>query len=377
MTECFRRTRLVGIVLAVGIVPRAASGELIRLHVLLESRTQEFIAGEPVSSDNATPVPVDDPTSRDFPVQVTSHLERPTVTGELVAAAQGFADVNEPDLAADANPEELGLEADAFSIDPEIAYQVTASAVETRTILLTPGELGSGPGVEREVESRVFLSGAILVWSLEEGRDLTGLSAEVRFTIDQIRDGDADGVNVFSASMGVRGLPDGEVEAVSEGVATFEFGGPETILNPDEPDPQLEEYLGILGSTHVMLIPDQEIAYTYQAEAGEEFDLRATFEVELVNLPDGTGVSAVFGREFEALADMINEAIPEVDGGAVEAGVNLAQASATVPPATGGRSSRSSGTLCGALGFEALGMLLFAAAVPLTARRRRARMLFG
>ncbi len=372
MTERFRRTRLVGIVLAVGIVPRAASGELIGLHVLLESRTQEFIAGEPVSSDNATPVPVDDPTGTDFPVQVISGLQRPTETGELVAAAQGFADVNEPDLASDTNPEELGLEANAFSIDPDIAYQVTASAVETRTIVLTPGELGSGPGVEREVESRVFLSGAILVWSLDEGRDLTGLSAEVRFTIDQIRDGDTNGVNVFSASMGVRGLPDGEVEAVSEGVVTFEFGGPETILDPSDPDPLLEGYLDILGNTHVMLIPDQEIAYTYHTEAGEEFDLRATFEVELVNLPDGTGVSAVFGREFAALAEMINEAVPEVDGGAVEAGVNLAQASATVSPATGGRSSTSSGTLCGTLGFEALGMLPFATVIPLTARRRRA-----
>jgi hypothetical protein len=133
-----------------------------------------------------------------------------------------------------------------------------------------------------------------------------------------------------------------------------------------------------MGSVHVMLIPDQDVPYTYTAEVGEEFDLIATFEVDLTNLPDGTGVSAVFGREFEALAGMIEEAFPDVDGQVVEAGVNLAQARSVAPPlasAADGKGSRgagASGLLCGSLGLEAVGMLLSVAIVPLAARRRRA-----
>lgn len=394
MNRLFRRNTWLAVPLTIAFLPSTAFGEVINLDAVLEARTQQFVNGEPVSSDEV----FEDfgLTSTTLPIQVISYLEEPTPTNELIAAGQGIADVDDPDLSAGENPEELGLEADAFSIDAEIAYQVTASAVEERTIRFTTGELSAAPGEEREVESSVFLSGAIIVWSLDPARDLTGLSAEVTFTVDQFRPDDSDGVTVFRSSMGVRGSPDGEAEPfsegevfragewVSEGIATFEFGGPETILNPDEPNPLLEEYLAALGRTHVMLIPDQKIDYIYSAEVGEEFDLVATFEVDLTNLPDGTGVSAVFGRGFQALSDMIDEAFADVDGQAVEAGVNLAQARSVAPQSVqagtdeaatgvdGGRRGASSGSLCGSLGFEAVGMLLLVAVAPLTARWRRA-----
>jgi len=362
--------------LAVGVVPGAALGEVLALDAVLRARTQQFVDGEPVSSDEV--FKDFGLTAANFPLQVVSRLEEPTPTEELIAAGQGIADVDDPNLSSGENPEELGLEADAFSIDAGIAYQVTASAVEARTLRFTTGELGSDPGVEREVESSVFLSGAIIVWSLDPLRDLTGLSAEVTLTVEQFREGESGGETVFSAVMGVSGLPEGEAEADVEPAGTdgiaFEFGGSEAVLDRAGPDPLLKDYLAVLGRTHVMLIPDQEFVYTYRAEVGEEFELVATFEVDLTNLPDGTGVSAVFGRGFTALSEMIEEAFPEVDGETVEAGVNLAQARAASPVTVGaddGGGRGTSGTLCGSLGFEAVGMLIFAAIVPLAARRRR------
>ena len=367
-------------VLAAVLPPGAAYGELLSFDVTLESKTQEFIAGEPVSFDQS----FEDflLTTADLPVQVASRLVVPTVDDSLVAAGQGFADYFEPVMSVNVNPEEFGLEASCFSIVPDYAHEVTARAVEDRTIQFTRQELDSEAGEERDIESSVYLSGAIIVWSQDPARDLTGLTARMTFTVDQFRgaDGsetDGDGLNLFRAVVGVEGSAGGAVapNIAGEGDADVQyvFGGPETVLQRVTGSELLEEYFDLMGQVYVLLIPNQAIDYQYQAEAGEEFELVAEFIVEAKALPDGTGVSAVFGRGFEALAEQIAEAFADVDAQEVESAVNRAQIEAgqslTLPANDGDTTAADNGTaLCGATGFGTLGLLALAM-LPLMRRR--------
>jgi hypothetical protein len=345
-----------------------AAGELVRFDAVLDTKVQELVAGEAVSFDQA--FEDFEATSAELPLRVASNLVLPLGADTLTAAGQGFVDFFEPAIALGQNPAELGLEADTFSLDEEVSYQVTASALETRTVHFNRAELGGVDDAESEVESSIYLSGAVFVWSLEPDTDLTGLQGEVLVIVEQIRQvASADGEDpaervemVFSTSIGVSGGPGGVVEPLAEGNTAapgFVFGGPEILLDAAGSDASLERYLGIMGSVRVLLVPEQELRYRYQASADEEFRLEATFSVEVTNLPGGTGVAAVFGRPFDGLADMIDAAFVDVEGEAVQSAVNRAQAKAQAS-AFGDVASTAqpSARLCGAIGMGMVGLLL-------------------
>ena len=124
-----------------------------------------------------------------------------------------------------------------------------------------------------------------------------------------------------------------------------------------------------------MLIPVQELTYQYRAHPGEEFELLASVHVEVTNLPDGTGISAVFGRDFQALRRLIEEAFPGLDGQGTQSAVNLAQAKARAPhqavPEQPLSAPTTNSRLCGTTGPEAIAMLPLAALLPAALTRRR------
>ncbi len=356
--------------------PATAGAELLSFDATLETRTQELVAGEEVSFDQS----FEDfqVTATDLPVRVVSQLVLPTEDESLLAMAQGFADFFEPVVNLDGNPEELGLEANCFSIDTDVSYHVTTSVIEQRTIRFTRLELGTTSDDEREIESSVFLSGAVIVWSEDPDRDLSGLGARMRFTIEQLRPGPnttdsedpAPAETVFNALLDLDGLPGGEVSAASAGDLQFFSGGTGLVLDGGTPSPVLEDVFDVMGRVHILLIPEQEITYRYFARPAEEFELEATFAVEVTNLPGGTGVSAVFGRGFEALADTVQEAFGDVDGAGFEAGINQAQAAIGSAEPARELADQPTGQLplCGAIGLEAFGL---AALTLLPFRRRR------
>jgi hypothetical protein len=381
-----RATRLRHVtVLAIGTVcglSAAALGDLVRLDAVLDTRCQEFVAGEPVSFDQAFEEL--EVTSADLPLRVASRLRLPTADESLAATAMGFADLFEPKLGVPGrNPAELALEADLFSIDPDTSYQVTASVQELRTIEFTQAELLLEDASEQDVVGGVFLSGAIIVWAEDDLRDLDGLAAEMTFTVEHIRTADdpeqAEPVEqrdtVFTAALGVAGKADGTVEPFAEGEVATLFGGSELVRQLAGTD--ADDGLDQMGTVWVLLVPAQELSYQYSARPREEFQLLASFNVDVANLPGGTGVSAVFGRDFEALGELVNEAFDGLDGEATQTAVNLAQAKARVPAdadettaiTTPGSAQRP--MFCGGLGAEALGMLLLAALLPAATMRRR------
>jgi len=378
-----RRPGQVGMFLSLWFLPVMAGAELLRFDAVLETRVQEFVAGQPLSFDQA--FEEFEVTSAELPLGVAANLVSPGAIDTLAAQGRGLADFFEPRIAPGENPAELALEADCVSLDSNISYQVTASTVETRTISFTRLELAPAGNADREVESSIFLSGAVFVWSQEPGMDLTGLDGEMLLTVEQIRSlEDAEGEEpveetktVFSTSIGVRGGPHGALEPLAEGGVSFVFGGPEILLDAVGSDSALDRYLDVMGTVRVLLVPEQEFRYRYHAVAEEEFRLQAAMSVEVANLPDGTGVSAVFGRPFDSLADMIDAAFLDVEGKTIQSAVNLAQAKAQAPtgphpPGAARAAAAPPARLCGTMGAGGVALLLLlSAGAKLNAHRRR------
>lgn len=393
------RTATIRLGLIAGLVTGLTAelrAEILEVHAVISASVQEFNNGEPMSSDSA--FEEFGITTADLPVSVAALLGDPVEQERL---GQAFADFLDPTRdTGGPNPEEFGLEVNCFSLDPAASYEVAAEAEETRTIQFSFDEL---PETTRDVNvvlSNVFLSGAVVVWSLEEGRDLTGLVAEVEFTVlqrpvglddetDESTNGQGSdeedsepGEEVFSTQLVLLGQPDGEV--VLEGAGPWEgiLGGLDLFFDGavDLSDQDLvAEIVGLtvdtLGEFHVLLIPDQVLGYLYEASPGEPFELEAKFRTRVVNLPGGTGVAAAFGRPFTGLKDVLDGTSGLNSGASVQSAVNAAQvlaqpSTATNPARASGASAGGSTALCGAMGFEALALSLLGLGFRLLPRRR-------
>ncbi len=350
---------------ALWALPAATDAAMLAFTARLDSRCQEFVSGEAVSFDQG--FEEFELTSVVLPLRVTSSLELPSASPFLAATAQGFADFYEPRVALDRNPAELALEADCFSVDPDVSYRVISSVQEARTLRFNQAELRTTESDAQEVISSVFLSGAFIVWSQDPFRDLTGLSGRIDFAIEKFSGPDrpAEGAAgddltvVFHSALGVTGTPGGVVNPFIEGRGTFLFGGPDLVRElidpaPDAPPDGFDE----MGRVSVMVIPIQEMTYRYQARPGEQFELLARVTVEVNNIPGGTGISAVFGRDFEALGTMLEGAFPDVDGEATQMAVNTARVRAqpVASDQVAAETAPRRGT-CGAVGAEAIAVL--------------------
>jgi hypothetical protein len=390
------RTAAIPVVLIAGLVTGLGSNaraEILEINAEISASVQEFIDGEATSSDSA--FEEFGITTAELPVSVTALLGDPVEQQRLGLALADFLDPTRE--TGGPNPEEFGLEVNCFSLDPAASYEVTDDVKETRTVQLSSDELLGTTQDVAVVLSNVFLSGAVVVWSLEESPDLTGLQAEVEFTVvqrpvstngqtDQGTNGASDeeepppGEEVFATQLVLLGQPDGEV--VLEGTGPLEgvLGGLDLLFD-GAVDLSDEELVGqivdltveTLGEFHVLLIPDQVLGYLYEASPNEPFVLEARFHVRVVNLPDGTGVAAAFGRPFSGLQEVLDGTSGQNSGASVQSAVNaaqvLAQPTTAVTPA-GASAGRSTG-LCGALGFEALALTTLGLGLRLLPRRRR------
>lgn len=354
-----RNTVWLIVVFAFALVPRAQA-EIRQINATVSAEVQEFVAGEEGSFDSAFEEYGE--TSSALPLMVVARLlpDEGATTNGFVANA--FADFRDPSASATHNPSEFGLETTAYSRAPDVRFANRASASENRRVVFSPTELDlQNDETKRPVISSVFISGAVAVWSEDAHRDLTGLSANLRITIEQQLPEEVDPIRLFEALLTVRGVSDGTIAFDSPDDIFAIMGGPELIAaTADFTEDQLLEELAGLGNVYLVLIPEQELLYMYDAVAGVEFDLKATVEVQASNLPGGTGVAAVFGRPFEALAHAVSEtARAQTKGAATQAAVNAALADTEVTrriePA-GAAAVSTGGSLCGAIGIAALAM---------------------
>lgn len=363
--------RLWAAAIVVTGVVATVGADVLEIRSEIRSEVRSFVSGEFHSSDLA--IENFGETGLELPIQTVARLETIDDADRLIARAVGVADFRDPALSVLPNPEEFGLEADCFSNDGVTSYEVTSTAVETRSIVLGAAALANPGGDPQTVSSNVFLSGAIFVWTNDPDRDLTGLSAELVMVVRQRFDDGRD-LEVYNERVEVRGGPNGSVQ----------IGGTPDVLAllfevQELPDPIVQafpgEAIGDLGSfdrAHVVLIPFQPREYRYEALVDEAFELEATFETHVVNLPGGTGAGAVFGRSFEVLAEVIRDGRPSTEPLAVQARINHALAKFN-REAQSVRGSPILPEICGVFGFEAFAMMVLSPFLCIVPRPRGSR----
>jgi hypothetical protein len=206
----------------------------------------------------------------------------------------------------------------------------------------------------------VFLEGAILLWTDDPARNLSGASAEFQFRIVHVTTTGVETV-VFEAELTVTGAAGGEAQLAQSSVLDVVFGGPEVLDGIGGADTQeVVAALADIGRVHVILLPEQSVNYAYLARAGESLTLRAEASCGAVNLPDGTGSAAVFGRPFSELSFALTPFTDQAKAAEIQ---NLVNQAMRVSADDSGAVS----PLCGAFGLETP-FLLFAG---LYAHRRR------
>lgn len=376
------RIQLVGSVggLLVMAAALCARAEIVDIQANVNSEVREFVAGQEASFDDSKEGFPE--TSNTLPIQALAGLGEFDEPTDGTRGARGIADFADPRLSATSNPEEFGLEAVSFS-RADVHYVVDVAADELRTIVFSADELASnrpgptGSTSNRLVSSTVFLSGAVVVWSQDPNRDLSGLSAAFDFVITQQRPS-LDSEVVFDATVLVEGTASGEVQVTQSSILGSVLGGPELLTQLlGESAAGVVADLETLGNVHILLLPTQPVAYAYEVAVGEEFTLLAETRINLVNLPAGTGAAAVFGRPFTDLAATIQPSLKAATGPDVQRLVNRAiqQTQPPAPAATPASTATPIRTpFCGSMGAEALllpavGFGLFSGRRRLTVRR--------
>lgn len=368
-----------GTTLLIWISPAAA--EIVRTTASVSATSQELMDGEPASVTSN----VDEllPDASNLPLAASAELTSTNLVGELIAMGLAFSDFDDPTRLDQPNPEEFAIEAACFSDDAGVSYFVESIATESRTVRFSEGEIDFSSGTSQEVQSSIFLTGAVVVWTRDAVSDLSEMNGLVAVTVT--RDG---GETLFETSVTITGTAAGDIETDTSGAINANSATVADLvaLGLDVPSRDVLESVEDSGTLIVLIIPAQEHTYTYAVERDREYELLATLSATLSNAPGGTGIAAVLGRPFANVAGFVEVGLAGANGDLVESAINKAIAQQDNPDnpdadpnlATqpGGDSPGSSArpSLCGALGLETIA--LFSSALFLACcrvgRRRRA-----
>ena len=373
-----RKTICYSIALAAVLAPlQSAMGVVTELTAELRSQVQLLVGGSVDSSDESLESFGD--SGLTLPISTRASLDYLETDGAVVGRGVAIADFADPtQLTLTRNPEEFGLEADCFSGGASTC-ELDSSVVERRNVVFSAAELGNPADGTQTVLSSFFPSGAIFLWSLDDTRDLTGLSAVFKFEVRQVTitpiDGEAvEDVVLLDEEVTLRGGPDGTVVGTSPDSLVVLIGGIDVLPGVSSLVPADVDSLAV---AQVAVIPDllgsQQIPYVYEVVADVEYEIVATVSIHVTTLPHGTGVSSVFGRPFEEAVGIISMGIPESGAKVIRDGLNLAMKQL---PADYLRSVSPSVGMCGAMGFEmaplfAMTLTFFLAPAARSRRRKR------
>jgi hypothetical protein len=304
-----------------------------------------------------------------LPVTASGEVTSTDLDGSLVSEGRSFSEIEDPTMLQQPNPEELRLEAACYSNAPNIEYVVQADAVELREIVFTRSgnpladpEIDFGLFGNQTVESTVFLSGAIVVWTTAPDAGVNDVEGAVSIVITH---DEAD--VVFDTSITLTLNEGGDLTFASSGPIVT---APLTVDDLAEDSLVDDATLAALrqieraGTLLMLAIPDQSHRYSYDVRADVPLELAAQMTIELRTPPGGVGVAAALGRPFEHLADYVTRSLPDVDGLAVQRAVNAAVAAAG--PVTG-----TAPSFCGLFGTEGWTLALLPLGLWSTSRWRR------
>jgi hypothetical protein len=339
----------------------AARAAVVGTGVRVTATVQELMDGSPgsVNRDEKELETVGDEPGLEAAADLTST----DLGGTLVSWGRGIAQFTNPGPVVRDNPRELGLEVACYSNAESVSYLVDGQAKESREILFASRGGSAAPEIRfrrdgtREVESTVYLNGAVLLWSTSPNSELGNLQCELGVTIGR----DESATPLFETTLSLTAGGGAGVAIDSTGPIRFEEVGLEELaeLGVDEATLALLAPIAESGTLLVVALPPQEHSYRYEVTADEELVLTATLEARVRNAPQGTGVSAVLGRPFSNLAKFVEQGLPGVNGLTLERSINAATARRSMGLLKDDSAPPPRGTLCGAMGTESLALTAF------------------
>lgn len=349
-----RRVLRLGCValIAAGVGAGAARAEILSLSGSARASVQEIRFGADGDFDQAAD---QFPATAAFPLQVVATLEAapPEDAGGTVAAQ--FAD---PSALNQANPEEFAMNLGLSSVSANTRYVGRAEAEEKREVVFSPIEVGAPEGTTIPLVGRLFIDGALTIFAVEPDRDLSGSRVTLEVRVDQ-QVGDLPPVTVFRGVIDLLGEPGGQVSVVADG----DFPTTALLLT------NLALGSDLFGVFHVLIIPDLEIDYRYEAVVGQPFTLRASVVVDAENIEDMAGVAAVIGTPTTALTQVITATFGDTAAAKMLTALEQERSQPTGVPAIPVLPPPAPlFPFCGLLGFESL--LLFSALAFVRSRRQ-------
>ncbi|MBN1345950.1 MAG: hypothetical protein JXQ73_24885 [Phycisphaerae bacterium] len=344
----------------------SARAELIEVSAECEAKVVETVFGDLGTEDSALERYPE--TTSVLPMRVDAGVTR-EISEEVKGIGLAFSQFKDPRIQTDEIPDELNLDAAAYSRPFFVGYEVVARVKESRKIQPTASETNRLDGEETEFLSSFYIQG-LLVAVAEIGKDnLDGLMARVTARVVHERPG-REPQAVLQAVYELRGKSNRRVELVTSGQAD-----PNGVSDLD-----LSPLLGEIETLRVALLPAVRMDYAYHATIGETSTLTATLLVELESIPGGTGVGAAFGMPGEKIGQVIDAVVGGTTGSKTVQSINNA-ISALPPPALDFLTPPGQGTfdvadllgpLCPVSGI--VGMIGFVAVLGRAGAGRRGRL---
>jgi len=366
-------TILAGGVVFLALAPQRTAAAVLDTKTTLDIRVQELIDGTPASfSEDNAEFPAANTT---LPLAASARVESTDLEGVLVAVGQGFSAFADPTRLEQDNPEELALEVACFSNAPNVVYQVNGLATETRSIVFTNGSGNLAPSEiafrldgTREIESRVFISGAILLWTPNLDTDgdgfpnnsLDGLTIDARLSVTRLTDeNDNNPATLFDTSISLSGSGGTLAGPDTVGPIVLESSNVDALVAEglDEASAAALRTVAAAGSLTILLVPHQEHAYRYEVRANEAFLLRADLTIDIRNIAGGSGIAVAIGRPFSELTNFVENALAGIAPKAIEQSINALVARSNVGLVRT-EDQGGGGAMCGALGVEMVPLLL-------------------
>jgi hypothetical protein len=359
-----RACAALGVAGAIAFATSVASASVINTSAVLSTTVEELIDSASGSMTTDSSETLSDLSN--VPLRASGILTSTDLDGVLVSQGQAFGDFLDPARLDQPNPEEFALEVASYAQGNSVAYSVSSVADESRTVSFSASEVDFNVFGTQTVESRIFLSGAMLIWSTQPGLDLNDLRSEVAVLV--FRDDTEE--TLFSSSLVVSGA----AEPTVQGPIQFDVVALDELAaaGVDSESLAILERVEREGSLTIVVIPEQEHPYTYRVVEDQPLVLHARFETRAQNKPGGTGAAVALGRPFQNLAAFMGDAIPGVNGTAMQRAVNLETASRNLGVIRSADSSSelSGGAVCGALGVESVAVLGLVFVLGFTRSRR-------
>ncbi len=365
-----RPRKSILVVLLTIIAASPSSAEVISITANLRSLVQSSIDGTEDSFDES--LEILDENGSTLPITTRANLESGSGIDDIQSEALAIAEFNDPGNSPVRNPQEFGAEANCFSLD-NTSYTLETTITERRVIELTDAELNFPSGGVETVQSAIFPSGVISLWSLNERIDLTNLTGQLTFVVNRIELDDSGNetttTQLVAQRVSLRGAGFDVTLEQTEDITVI-AGGLDILPNDEIGDLDID--LDALATARVAIIPAQQIDYEYVATAGERFILEAIITINASNIAGGTGVTTVVGRPFDNAANIIDLGIPSPTARRLQFRMNraLSEFKPDSPPQS---ALESPVDLCGSMGIETAGMFAIVGGWRQT-RRRRVRL---